>query len=66
MPECASECFLLIAISIEVKASAATELHNGPACHAVRPASDAKSITIFLASIKSPATNTSQSIFASV
>ena len=66
MPECASECFLLIAINIDVRASAATELHNGPACQPVRPASAANSITVFLASRKSPATQTSQSISASV
>ena len=66
MPECANECFLFIAISIEVKASAATELHNGPACQPVKPASAANSMTVFLASIKSPATYTSQSISASV
>ena len=59
IPECASECFLLIAIKIEVNASAAAELHKGPACHAVNPASSARDITVLLASIKSPATNTS-------
>ena len=66
MPECCKECFLLMAIKIEVKASAATELHKGPACQPFKPASAASSITVALASRKSPYTKTSQSISLSV
>ena len=66
MPECANECFLFIAISIEVKASAATEFHYGPASQPVKPASAANSMPVYHASIKSPATNSTQSISVSV
>jgi hypothetical protein len=66
MPECCKECFLLMAIKIDVKASAATELHKGPACQPFKPASAASSITVALASRKSPDTRTSQSIYLSV
>ena len=48
MPECCKECFLLMAIKIDVKASAATELHKGPACQPFKPASAASSITELL------------------
>ncbi len=66
MPECCKECFLLMAIKIDVKASAATELHKGPACQPFKPASSTNPITVVRASKKSPATKTSQSISLSV